>query len=71
MFKDRQTQLFQSIRESVSQLQMLEQQDVDKLCFLTEKIRKLQREVSVLRHYGNKDCTAMADEKLAELALED
>lgn len=71
MIKDTQTQLFQTIRQSLDKLRELEQQDVDDLCFLTQKVRKLQREVNVLRNYGNKDCTAQADAKLAELALED
>jgi len=31
-------------------------------------IEALEREIDVLRIYGNKDCTAMADEHLAELA---
>lgn len=71
MIKDLQTELFQTIKDSVAKLQKLEQQDVDDLCFLTQKVRKLQREINVLRNYGNKDCTAQADAKLAELALED
>lgn len=29
-----------------------------------EDKKKLQREIEVLRQYGNKDCTAMADEVL-------
>lgn len=31
---------------------------------LRSKIRQLEREIEVLRLYGNKDCTAMADEVL-------
>lgn len=30
----------------------------------SNKIKKLKREIEVLRQYGNKDCTAMADEVL-------
>jgi hypothetical protein len=30
------------------------------------RIEELEREVEVLRQYGNKDCTAMADEALAQ-----
>ena len=32
-----------------------------------KQIEQLEQEVEVLRQYGNKDCTAMADERLAEL----
>jgi hypothetical protein len=32
----------------------------------TDQILRLRREVEVLRQYGNKDCTAMADEALEE-----
>ena len=31
---------------------------------LVKNIRKLEREVEVFRSYGNKECTAMADEAL-------
>ena len=31
---------------------------------LERKLREAEREVSVLRQYGNKDCTAMADAAL-------
>lgn len=31
-----------------------------------EIVANLVREIEVLRLYGNKDCTAMADERLAE-----
>jgi oligoribonuclease NrnB/cAMP/cGMP phosphodiesterase (DHH superfamily) len=31
-----------------------------------ERIKHLEREVEVLRLYGNKDCTAQADEALKE-----
>lgn len=34
--------------------------------YLVERIRKLEHEIEVLRFYGNKDCTAMADEVLSE-----
>ena len=30
------------------------------------KSKNLEREIEILRRYGNKDCTAMADEELAE-----
>lgn len=33
------------------------------------KNRQLREEVRVLRLYGNKDCTAMADEAMKEAAL--
>jgi hypothetical protein len=33
-----------------------------------ERIKRLEREVEMLRLYGNKDCTAMADEALAKEA---
>ncbi len=32
--------------------------------FLFAEIKRLQNEVSVLRRYGNKDCTAQADAAL-------
>lgn len=37
-----------------------------KRALLTAKIhiKKLQKEIDILRQYGNKDCTAMADEVL-------
>ncbi len=31
------------------------------------KITKLRKEIEILRLYGNKDCTAYADEVLAEI----
>ena len=33
---------------------------------LQDRIKRLEREVEVLRCYGNKDCTAQADEALKE-----
>jgi hypothetical protein len=33
---------------------------------MAELIHKLRQEVETLRQYGNKDCTAMADEVLTE-----
>lgn len=30
-----------------------------------KQIQQLEREIDILRTYGNKDCTAMADEHLA------
>ena len=33
-----------------------------------ERIKRLEREVELLRLYGNKDCTAMADEALSKEA---
>lgn len=33
-----------------------------------QRIKRLEREVEVLRLYGNKDCTAMADEALSKEA---
>lgn len=38
---------------------------------LEKQILKLENEVRILRHYGNKDCTAQADERLAELIMEE
>jgi cell division protein FtsB len=35
---------------------------------LKQRIKRLEREVELLRLYGNKDCTAMADEALAKEA---
>lgn len=35
-----------------------------------EKIQSLKDEIEVLRRYGNKDCTAMADEALTQKAEE-
>lgn len=32
-----------------------------------EQVEALQQEIEILRQYGNKDCTAMADERLEEL----
>jgi hypothetical protein len=34
------------------------------------RIRELEREVRYLRHYGNKDCVAMAEEAMAKSELE-
>ena len=31
---------------------------------MEERIKRLEREVELLRFYGNKDCTAQADEAL-------
>ena len=36
---------------------------------LKARIKHLEREVEVLRRYGNKDCTAMADQALKEAKL--
>lgn len=36
----------------------------------TDKIQSLKDEIEVLRRYGNKDCTAMADEALTQKAEE-
>ncbi len=33
---------------------------------LQDRIKQLEREVQILRLYGNKDCTAMADEALTK-----
>jgi len=38
--------------------------EFDYILKLERKIERLQAEVEVLRRYGNKDCTAMADEQL-------
>ena len=35
---------------------------------LNQRIKRLESEVEMLRLYGNKDCTAMADEALAKEA---
>ena len=34
---------------------------------LKREVLELKQEIEVLRHYGNKDCTSMADERLKEL----
>ena len=34
--------------------------------YFVERIAELEREVRILRQYGNKDCTAMADAALTE-----
>jgi hypothetical protein len=36
----------------------------EKLDKAFNEIKKLKEEIEVLRNYGNKDCTAMADEEL-------
>jgi hypothetical protein len=36
---------------------------------MADRINKLEREVEALRLYGNKDCTAQADEALKEVKL--
>jgi len=33
-----------------------------------DRIKRLEREIELLRLYGNKDCTAMADEALSKEA---
>lgn len=35
------------------------------------EIEKLRREVEYLRHYGNKDCTAMADDAMSKGTLDE
>jgi len=40
----------------------------DLCCDLMHEMDRLRREVDVLRIYGNKDCTAMADEHLASVS---
>jgi hypothetical protein len=35
---------------------------------MEERIKRLEREVELLRFYGNKDCTAQADEVLKKEA---
>lgn len=35
-----------------------------------EQVKALQQEIEILRQYGNKDCTAMADEALEEIRKE-
>ena len=42
------------------------QEEIDEL---REEYERLREEVRVLRLYGNKDCTAMADEAMKEAAL--
>lgn len=37
---------------------------------LKKHVSSLRREVEILRRYGNKDCTAMADEELSRLKNE-
>ena len=37
------------------------------LAAITKERDRLEREVEILRLYGNKDCTRMADERLKEL----
>ena len=39
--------------------------------FLREENKKLKREVNILRQYGNKDCTAQADERLEQVENKD
>lgn len=34
------------------------------------EIAKLEREIKYLRHYGNKDCTAMAEEAMKNREME-
>ena len=38
----------------------------EKLNAANQRIQRLEREVEMLRLYGNKDCTAQADEALKE-----
>ena len=38
---------------------------VDERDELRKRVAELRREVEFLRHYGNNDCTAMADEAIA------
>jgi archaellum component FlaC len=40
----------------------------DEIQRLEDRIKRLEREVEVLRLCGNKDCTAMADEALSKEA---
>jgi len=41
--------------------------DMPLLFAAANRIEELEQEVEVLRDYGNKDCTSMADERLEEL----
>ncbi len=50
--------LISALRESQKKVQSLEGR--------VAQAEKLEREVEFLRRYGNKDCTAMADEALGE-----
>lgn len=36
-----------------------------------EEIERLNREIRYLRHYGNKDCTHMADRAMADGAMDE
>ena len=42
-------------------------EELKQLTALREENTKLKREIDILRIYGNKDCTAMADEHLEGL----
>lgn len=37
---------------------------IDTIATITQQLEEAQREISVLRQFGNKDCTAMADAAL-------
>lgn len=39
---------------------------MEKISKLKQENQRLEREIEILRQYGNKDCTAMADEVLAQ-----
>lgn len=38
---------------------------------LEKLLKEARREIEVLRHYGNKTCTAMADDRIAEMTKKD
>jgi SMC interacting uncharacterized protein involved in chromosome segregation len=48
----------------IRQQQLLDEENLR----LQDRIKRLEREIEVLRFYGNRDCTAMADKILARNA---
>jgi len=54
------------LRESEYSLSLMEGAYISE----KERVRELEREVQYLRHYGNKDCTAMAEEAMANRKME-
>jgi len=48
----------------IRQQQLLDEENLR----LQDRIKRLEREIELLRLYGNKDCTAMADEALSKEA---
>ena len=48
----------------IRQQQLLDEENLR----LQDRIKRLEREIELLRLYGNKDCTAMADKALSKEA---